>query len=118
MWPGLEADTFGDFAQILVDRQLYADAAVFKAAYWFTDRCYIYLDSRPDNRLAIEIRLKDGFPELLLQGIAGEFCNALVDYRVRSLVLVETNEIRHALVTKAFTEGLLGQNSRTDPHRS
>lgn len=106
MWPGLGADILGDFARITIDRSVYTDAAIFKSAYWMTNRYHIYLASHPDNHLVVEIRAKTSSPNDSLQDAAGEFCNALIDYRVRAIVLSETAHIRDALVTKAFMEGL------------
>jgi His-Xaa-Ser system protein HxsD len=45
-------------------------------------------------------------PSLSLQEACAEFCNSLVDFRVRGLVLSETAGVREALVSKAFVEGV------------
>ena len=106
MWPGLGTDTLGEYAHVLIDRALYGDTAIFKTAYWFTDRFYIFLDSTPDNRLSVELRPKVSAPPTDLQSACAEFCNSLVDFHVRALVLKETHAVREALVTKAFMEGI------------
>lgn len=106
MWPGLETDTLGDYAQVQIDRQLYGDAAIFKTAYWFTDRYYIFLECTPDNHLTVELRHKASTQLTDLQLACAEFCNSLVDFRVRGIVLGETSVVRDALVTKAFMEGI------------
>jgi His-Xaa-Ser system protein HxsD len=106
VWPGLETDALGDYAHISIDRQLYSDTAIFKTAYWFTDRFYVFVDPTPDNRVSIELRPKSASSHVDLQGACGEFCNSLVDYRVRGLVLNETSVVRDALVAKAFMEGI------------
>ena len=106
MWPGLGTDTLGEYAQVLIDRELYGDTAIFKTAYWFTDRFYIFLDSAPDNRLSVELRPKVSSTPTDLQAACAEFCNSLVDFRVRGMILSETHAVREALVTKAFMEGI------------
>lgn len=106
MWPGLGTDTLGEYAQVLIDRELYGDTAIFKTAYWFTDRFYIFLDSTPDNRLSVELRPKVASPPTSLQVACAEFCNSLLDFRVRGMILNETQAVREALVTKAFMEGI------------
>lgn len=117
MWPGLETDTLGEFAQVLINRQLYDDTAIFKTAYWFTERFYVFLDTSSDDRLLVELRPKITSPAVDLLAACAEFCNSLVDFRVRGMVLSETNNVRDALVTKAFMEGVpkpginKGQNS-------
>ena len=106
MWPGLGTDTLGEYAHVLIDRELNGDTAIFKTAYWFTDRFYIFLDSTPDNRLSVELRPKASSSPTDLQATCAEFCNSLVDFRVRAMVLKETHAVREALVTKAFMEGI------------
>jgi His-Xaa-Ser system protein HxsD len=106
VWPGLGTDTLGEYAQVLIDRDLYGDTAIFKTAYWFTDRFYIFLDSTPDKRLSVELRPKVASPPTSLQAACAEFCNSLVDFRVRGMILNETQAVREALVTKAFMEGI------------
>jgi len=106
VWPGLETDALGDYARITIDRQLYSDTAIFKTAYWFTDRFYVFVDPTPDNRVSVELRAKGTSLHLDLQSACGEFCNSLLDFRVRGLVLSETSAVREALVTKAFMEGI------------
>ena len=115
MWVGLQTDTLGDFAQVQIDRQLYGDTAIFKTAYWFTDRFYVFLQSTPDNHITVELRPKAS-PRLAdLQEACAEFCNSLVDYRVRGIVLAETNTVRDALITKAFMEGVPKAIADGDP---
>jgi His-Xaa-Ser system protein HxsD len=106
VWPGLGTDTLGEYAHVLIDRAIYGDTAIFKTAYWFTDRFYVFLDNTPDNRLAVELRPKVSSPSTDLQTACAEFCNSLVDFRVRTMVLNETKGVREALVTKAFMEGI------------
>ena len=114
MWPGLESDTLGEYAHVVIDRELYGDTAIFKTAYWFTDRFYLFLDSSSDNRLSVELRPKVSAPPTDLQAACAEFCNSLVDFRVRAMVHNETQSIREALVTKAFMEGIPKSQENSD----
>src|SRR4051812_6613444 len=43
-WPGLEIDALGDLGAVTIDSTLYTEQAVFRAAYWLTDRHYVFLD--------------------------------------------------------------------------
>ncbi len=106
MQPGIETDLFGGFASISVDRKLYTEAAIFKAAYWFTDKFYVYLASAGEDKVLIELRGKAELSDQELTAACSEFCNSLVDHRVRQVVLEETKTIREALVVKAFDEGI------------
>lgn len=106
MQPGVQSDLFGDFALVSIDRSIYSDAAIFKTAYWFTDRFFIFLDQAGSERITVEIRQKDLTGTDSLEDACREFCNSLIDHRVRDIVLKETGAIREALVLRAFSEGV------------
>lgn len=106
MWPGITSDTLGDFAFVNIDKELYCEVAIFKTAYWFTDRFYLFLDSTEDGRVTVEFRAKTSSSPTQLQEACAEFCNSLIDFRVREEVRKQTGPIREALVTKAFMEGI------------
>lgn len=110
MKPGIDADLFGDLASISIDRALYTDTAIFKATYWFTDRYYVYLASNDDGKIVVELRAKTPTSKDELGVACSEFCNSLVDYRVRESVLAETKTVREQLILKAFGEGLATDN--------
>jgi len=87
-----------------VSRAIYSDVAVFKTAYWCTDRYYVFIDDDGPERLSIEIRQKsDDFTDLTIA--ADEFCNSLIDFRLRDIVNAETGSIRDSLIRRAFQEG-------------
>jgi His-Xaa-Ser system protein HxsD len=104
MQPDIQTDILGDCARIWVARAIYSDVAVFKAAYWATDRFYLFIDADGADRLSIEIRSKDDTSSDL-SSAAREFCNSLVDFRLRDIVNAETGSIRDSLVRRAFQEG-------------
>ena len=105
-----ETDLLGSFARVSVDTSLYSEIAIFKAVYWYTNRYYLYLSrNRENGRMEIEIRPKDLKNEEDLTSVCREFCNSLIDYKVRQQVIEETAAIRDSLIKKAFFEG---QNNR------
>lgn len=102
-----DADELGECIRITVDLSIYSKVAVFKAAYWFTDRCYLFL-SYPnvnDQALQVEVRSKTTTNLTELEAISREFGNSLIDHEVRQQVLSETGEVREHLLRKAFFEG-------------
>lgn len=103
----IENDLLGSAASILVDTSVYAETDVFKAAYWYTDRYYLFLSRnlKEAKYIRIEIRQKKESDSCHLDAACREFCNALIDYRVRRIILSETRDIRDALLRKAFGEG-------------
>jgi His-Xaa-Ser system protein HxsD len=105
VWPGLTTDQLGDYSSVSIDPSLYSEAAVYKTAYWFTDRYYVFLDRTAEGRIVVELRAKEANGGDLKAACA-EFCNSLIDFRVRNIVAQETMPIREALVTKAFMEGV------------
>jgi His-Xaa-Ser system protein HxsD len=104
--PSYEIDELGACSSVSIDLSVYGLTAVFKAAYWYTERFYLFL-SREDGAdwLRVEIRPKQALDRQDLEAACRDFCNALIDQRVRQVVIEETGEIREALVRKAFGEG-------------
>lgn len=94
-------DKLGSYARICIDPNLYTLTAIFKAAYWFTDQCYLFLANRSPN-VEVEFRLKQGDSSDELKNICGQFLNNLLDQSVRQRVLEETSGIRDTLLKKAF----------------
>lgn len=103
MRPIIETDQLGALASITVDPSVYETDTIFRAAYWFTDRYFVYLRRSADNQIRVELRAKEGSGADLDRACA-EFCNSLIDFRVRQMVAAETAGVREALVTKAFSE--------------
>jgi His-Xaa-Ser system protein HxsD len=108
--PGVSADTLGEFATLEIDTSVYGEPAIFKAAYWFTDRFYLYLKRSGATSITVELRHKTrGASEDLARAVS-EFCNSLLDFKLRQTVLAETSGVREALVARAFAEGLPGRS--------
>lgn len=103
MRPIIEADQLGAFASITVDPAVYETETIFRTAYWFTDRYFVFLSRTSDNQTRVELRAKEGTGADLERACA-DFCNSLIDFRVRQIVATETAGVREALVTKAFSE--------------
>lgn len=98
-------DELGRFAELTIHDSVYDRVAVYKTAYWFTDRHYVFL--RPhDKGLVVELRLKRPMATPGdVAAVAGDFANRLLDQQVRQQVLAETAEVRDGLIQKAFFEG-------------
>lgn len=105
MRPSIETDVLGDLAKARIDPAVYSEAAIFKTAYWMTDRFFLFLDKDQDGRWIVELRNKPDSQADLQQALS-EFCNSLIDFRLRDIVNAETGGIREALVRRAFMEGV------------
>jgi His-Xaa-Ser system protein HxsD len=94
-----------------LDESVYSRDAVLRTAYWFTDRCYLYIARPAPGSLRVNLKSKALKPDLAvetLEEVAGEFLNSLLDHQIRRDIESETGGIRELLVAKAFAEaGLL-----------
>lgn len=98
-------DELGQSVVVEIDATLFDTAAIFKTAYWGTERAFLYLtQDKAAWRIYAELRPKK--PDATdLETVAREFCNALIDQQTRQIVLKETVAERDALLTKAFGAG-------------
>jgi His-Xaa-Ser system protein HxsD len=100
-------DSLGAVACLNVNTSVYSKTAVFKTAYWYTERCFLFL-SRPldlSDTIQVEIRPKSSITKDELIVMCREFANNLIDQQVRQEVIAETGNVRDALIKKAFFEG-------------
>ena len=98
-------DECGQAVVVEIDSALFDKAAIFKTAYWGTERAFLYLtQDKASERIYVELRPKKSDASNL-ESIAREFCNALIDQQTRQIVLKETALERDLLLTKAFGAG-------------
>jgi His-Xaa-Ser system protein HxsD len=90
-----------------VDTSLYNLEAVFKAAYHFTDRCYIFLARTPESPELVSVTLMAKKVIADIRALVGEFCNELVDHQIRLTLSREVGPLRELIVAQAFAEGNL-----------
>lgn len=97
-------DLLGKKIIFSIDTNLFDINVIYKTAYWFTEKFYIFFKKQEDL-IIVEARAKDEFKEIKLEQIAGEFSNSLLDFKLREKIFIETRSIRDSLVAKAFSEG-------------
>jgi His-Xaa-Ser system protein HxsD len=97
-----------------LDEGIYSRDAVLRTAYWFTDRCYLYI-ARPElGSLRVQFKPKASNPDVAVSSLeetAGEFLNSLLDHQIRRDIESETGSIRELLVAKAFAEAGMLEDS-------
>jgi len=96
-----------DVLSIDLNESVYSRDAVLRTAYWFTDRCYLYIARPSPGLFRVQFKLKGLKPDVAaetLDEIAGEFLNSLLDHQLRHDIESETGHIRELLVAKAFAE--------------
>ena len=103
-----------------IDEGIYTKEAVLRTAYWFIDRCYLFIRRQGPGRLSVQIKVKPATlehpaPESL-EIVAGEFTNSLLEYQLRHEVESQTGRIRELLIAKAFSDSdLLADQPPGDP---
>jgi len=98
-----------------IDAALYSADVIMRTCYAFTDRSYVFA-SQDDSRIRVTIAARD--PSDDLRKIAGDFSNALIDFRLRATIAGETHAIRELIVAQAFCEADLldRRDSESDYH--
>jgi len=97
-----------------VNTSLYEIEAIFRAAYRFTDRCYIFLARPPEAPKLISVTLMAKQPIADLRVLVGELCNELIDQQTRLALAREVGPLRELIVAQAFSEGNLLDDQRDD----
>ena len=91
-----------------LNESVYSRDAILRTAYWFTDRCYLYIARHGSDVLRVHFKLKGlKTPNAVaetLEDAAGEFLNSLLDHQLRHDIESQTGQIRELLVAKAFAE--------------
>lgn len=93
----------GNKLLLTINTDVYSLEAIFRTCYIFTDRCYLYLSPGSEKEIQVYLKAKNSTVEL--NKIAGEFCNELINQRVRIDLAHETGKIRELIVAQAFAEG-------------
>ena len=90
----------GNKLLLTVQNDLYEKEAILNASYKFTDRCYINVEVIGE---LTEIYFQTKIAEIILEEIALEYGNELIDQQVRLNTGREFKTIREELVRKAFS---------------
>lgn len=83
-------------------KELYPKVALIKAAYNYTDRAYLHLDS-DDNYYYVSIESKESEEEIKKE----EFVNEMLTQSVRHEVYLQTKNIRELLLARAMATSLI-----------
>lgn len=90
---------------MVIQESVYSLEAIFKTCYLFTDRCYLFL--KRVDRDSIEVHITPKTNNLDVGNLVGDFCNELIDQRLRTDIARESGKIREIIVAQAFAEGNL-----------
>lgn len=86
-----------------IDEDLYAADAIYSASYLFIDRCYVFLARPTDRKVRVRLRAKEPGPSMdVLEALAGEFANELLNSQLRVRIGRATAGIREQYMARAF----------------
>jgi His-Xaa-Ser system protein HxsD len=96
-----------------VDLEVYGLPALLKVAYKFTDRCFVHVQRRSERIVEVRFRKKES--QASLDSIAGEFCNEILDQRLREIVARESEPVRNLVLAHALSRvNIANPDSKTD----
>ena len=98
----------GKAIKVTLDAKVYSKATLLKSTYKFTDKAYIYIQTKErtvDTGYIVYFKEKD---QNSLGDILDQFMNELLDQELRQIVLLETKQVRDTIVARAL---LSGQNN-------
>jgi His-Xaa-Ser system protein HxsD len=85
-----------------LNEELFSKEAVYGASYLFIDRVYAFLTRPSDKHIRVQLRSKSEASQEVLEALAGEFANELLNQMVRQQVSVATATIREYTLARAF----------------
>ena len=85
-----------------LDETVYPLDAIHGAAYIFLDKAFIFLTRPGDQQVEVRLKPKGEASPAVLEALAGEFANALLDQVVRFRVAESTGRIREYYISRAF----------------
>ena len=91
-------------------KEIYNKEVIIKAAYSFTDECYIHLDIEGDYYL-VELKDKNGFDD---QSIYERFENELLAQETRKIVSEKTQNIREMIVARSLSSTIINKQPESE----
>jgi len=88
--------------ELLVSKKIYPLEVIYAAAYVYVDRCYVFLDSRPEDRIAVRLKAQEGCGPKEFQRIVGSFENELINQGLRLKIGKRTEKTRDAIIHRAL----------------
>lgn len=88
---------------IKFSKELYNKEIITKAAYYFTDDCYVSLDT-DDRYFYVSIAKKDGTED---SQIERDFCNEVITQAARYNIMIQTKDLREIVVGRALASTIL-----------
>lgn len=92
----------GQRVALTLDESIYPMDAIYGAAYLFVDRCYVFLTRSGDRMVEVRLKPKGERNPALLEALAGELANELLNQVLRVRIGDSTRKIREYYMARAF----------------
>ena len=89
-------------------KEIYSKEALLKAAYAFTDKWYIHLET-DDSHYAVQLYSKDDLQQITDADSYKKFENELIAQQTRFVVSKNTRQIREMIVARALSSTMIGE---------
>lgn len=96
----IEVSPEANYVIVSLNPKIYPLEVVYSAAYMFIDRAYVILDGDLSEEVLVELRPKKEGQDLQILG--REFNNELVNYAASAVQSLRGQEVRDAIVRRAF----------------
>lgn len=85
-----------------VHESLFNIDAIYGAAYLFVDRCWLFLTRPSENVVGVHLKSKEDADQTVLESLAGEFANELLNQAIRIQITESTATLREYTMARAF----------------
>ena len=86
----------------IIHEDLFVLDAIYGAAYLFVDRCWVFFTRPADKQVGVHLKPKEDGDEAVLENLAGEFANELLNQAIRVRIGESTSTIREYTMARAF----------------
>lgn len=100
-----------------LNKDIYDNKAIMKAAYNFTDEFYVILDYVDEN-IRVTLEKKDTNEELDLESVKGKFYNEVLKENIRYIVSKDTKNIRELLMGRALYDTCIECDDNEEIHEN
>ncbi len=83
-----------------INPKIYSLNAIYKTAYFFLDKVYVFLSGDPKKEIRVSFKVKEA--GLDLKKLANEFYNELLNQLLREKVSYSNSKLREFIVAKAL----------------
>lgn len=88
--------------------------ALYGAAYVFLDKVYLFLNSKPKEKIEVSLKGKKKLSKKQLEKLKGEFLNELFNYTIRIKMAKGNRKIREFIIGQALISAYGSESNQED----